>query len=87
MISDDDPALTWTTPAGSALAALLGLAGTGLVTEYRSEGGAITWRPYLALAPGLKVMRWLIGSTAATFDGSRSNTGHPGTRVPSAWKA
>jgi len=38
------PALTWTAPAGSALAALLGLAGTGLVAEYRPEGGAIAWR-------------------------------------------
>ena len=39
------PALTWTPlPNGGALAALLGLAGTGLIAEYRPAGGAIAWR-------------------------------------------
>ena len=39
------PALTWTPlPNGSALAALLGLTGTGLIAEYRPAGGAIAWR-------------------------------------------
>jgi len=39
------PALTWTPPPnGSALAALLGLTGTGLIAEYRPAGGAIVWR-------------------------------------------
>jgi uncharacterized membrane protein YgcG len=38
------PELTWTQPAGSALAALLGLGGTGLTTEYRPADGEIAWR-------------------------------------------
>ena len=39
------PVLTWTPPPiGSALAALLGLAGTGLIAEYRPAGGAVVWR-------------------------------------------
>ena len=38
------PALTWTPPDGSALAALLGLAGTGLAAEYRLADGTIVWR-------------------------------------------
>ena len=38
------PSLTWTQPVGSALAALLGLAGTGLTVEYRRDGQAVTWR-------------------------------------------
>jgi hypothetical protein len=38
------PELTWARPAGSALAALLGLAGTGLTAEYRSAGGEVVWR-------------------------------------------
>ena len=45
------PALTWTPPPnGSALAALLGLTGTGLIGEYSSMGengpvgGAVVWR-------------------------------------------
>jgi hypothetical protein len=42
--SGTPPALTWAQPAGSALAALLGLSGTGLRVEYRSPGGAVVWR-------------------------------------------
>ena len=39
------PALAWAAPPnGSALAALLGLAGTGLVAEYRSDDGTLVWR-------------------------------------------
>jgi Tc toxin complex TcA C-terminal TcB-binding domain len=39
------PALTWAPPPnGSALAALLGLTGTGLVAEYRPDGEGIAWR-------------------------------------------
>jgi receptor-binding and translocation channel-forming TcA subunit of Tc toxin/ABC toxin-like protein len=39
------PALTWApTPNGNALAALLGLAGTGLIGAYRPESGSIAWR-------------------------------------------
>src|SRR6202042_2750140 len=39
------PQLTWARPAGSALAALLGLAGTGLTAQYRAAGGnAVAWR-------------------------------------------
>ena len=38
------PKLTWPRPAGGALAALLGLAGTGVVAEYRPAGGPVAWR-------------------------------------------
>ena len=39
------PALTWTPPPnGSALAALLGLTGTGLVAEYQTLDGKTVWR-------------------------------------------
>jgi hypothetical protein len=38
------PPITWTPPNGGAFAALLGLAGTGLVAEYKPEGGAVVWR-------------------------------------------
>jgi hypothetical protein len=38
------PALTWTPPDGGALAALLGLAGTGLAAEFRLADGAVVWR-------------------------------------------
>ena len=65
--------------------------GTGAVppggTACPMEGVVMTWRPYLAFAPGTKLMRWLTGSTEATLAGSRRSIGHPGTGVPSAWKA
>ena len=39
------PALTWTPPPlGSALAALLGLTGTGLLAEYQTPDGTTAWR-------------------------------------------
>jgi len=38
------PPLTWATPGGGALAALLGLTGTGLLMETRRPGGPILWR-------------------------------------------
>lgn len=38
------PDLTWTRPAGGALAALLGLVGTGLRVEYLPDGGWVSWR-------------------------------------------
>jgi len=38
------PPLTWALPGGSALAALLGVAGTGLVAEYRPADGTVAWR-------------------------------------------
>ena len=39
------PALTWTPPPnGSALSALLGLTGTGLLAEYEDPDGKIAWR-------------------------------------------
>jgi Tc toxin complex TcA C-terminal TcB-binding domain len=38
------PAVTWAQPAGGALAALLGLTGTGLVAEYGPIGGPPIWR-------------------------------------------
>jgi hypothetical protein len=42
--SGTPPGLTWPLPGGSALAALLGLAGTGLTAEYRLPGGPVVWR-------------------------------------------
>ena len=40
-----EPAVTWTPrPNGSGFAALLGLLGTGLVTEYKADGGGLVWR-------------------------------------------
>jgi hypothetical protein len=38
------PALTWPRPAGGALAALLGLTGTGLPVSYGQGDGATVWR-------------------------------------------
>jgi hypothetical protein len=39
------PAVTWTPrPNGNGFAALLGLLGTGLVTEYKADGGGLVWR-------------------------------------------
>ena len=38
------PGLTWPLPAGGALAALLGLTGTGLPAEYQPAGGTVVWR-------------------------------------------
>jgi hypothetical protein len=38
------PAVTWTPPNGGALAALLGLIGTGIIAEYRPAGGPVVWR-------------------------------------------
>ncbi|MFI5915061.1 neuraminidase-like domain-containing protein [Dactylosporangium sp. NPDC051541] len=46
------PALTWPQPAGGALAALLGLVGTGLHVEYRPDGGWIVWRDAAASLGG-----------------------------------
>ena len=39
------PPVTWTpAPNGGAFAALLGLVGTGLVAEYKADGGSVVWR-------------------------------------------
>lgn len=39
------PLVTWAPPPlGGAFAALLGLTGTGLVAEYKPEGGSLIWR-------------------------------------------
>ena len=38
------PPVTWSAPNGGALAALLGLLGTGLITEYKLENGTLVWR-------------------------------------------
>ena len=38
------PGLTWPRPAGGAVAALLGLTGTGLHAEYRQADGTVVWR-------------------------------------------
>ena len=43
--SGETPPVTWTPPpVGGAVAALLGLAGTGLLAEYKPTGGAVVWR-------------------------------------------
>ncbi|MFL9966303.1 hypothetical protein PQR02_35990 [Paraburkholderia sediminicola] len=40
-----EPLVTWMPhPNGSGFAALLGLVGTGLVTEYKVDGGGLVWR-------------------------------------------
>ena len=40
-----EPAITWMPrPNGGGFAALLGLLGTGLVTEYKADGGGLVWR-------------------------------------------
>ena len=40
-----EPVVAWTpSPNGGAFAALLGLVGTGLVVEYKAEGGGLAWR-------------------------------------------
>ena len=51
------PELTWTRPAGSALAALLGLTGTGLSAEYRTAGDGIAWRDGSAALRGFGAER------------------------------
>ena len=38
------PSLTWAKPGGGALAALLGLLGTGLVADYHRSPGTLAWR-------------------------------------------
>ena len=38
------PAVTWSQPSGGAFAALLGLTGTGLLTEYATHAGSPVWR-------------------------------------------
>jgi Tc toxin complex TcA C-terminal TcB-binding domain len=38
------PGVTWASPGGGAFAALLGLTGTGLLTEYTPHGGVLAWR-------------------------------------------
>jgi hypothetical protein len=38
------PSATWPVPAGGALAALLGLTGTGLFADYQQTGGTTVWR-------------------------------------------
>jgi hypothetical protein len=50
--SGTPPELTWPRPSGSALAALLGLAGTGLTAEYRPAGGEVAWRDASAALRG-----------------------------------
>ncbi len=48
-----EPAVTWTPrPNGSGFAALLGLLGTGLVTEYKADGGGLVWRNVTAALDG-----------------------------------
>jgi hypothetical protein len=52
-----EPGVTWTpSPNGGAFAALLGLVGTGLVTEYRVDGGGAVWRQVTGALDGFG--RW-----------------------------
>ncbi|TDG02548.1 insecticidal toxin complex protein [Paraburkholderia guartelaensis] len=46
------PAVAWTPPTGGAFAALLGLLGTGLIAEYKLDGGALVWRDQAASLDG-----------------------------------
>jgi Tc toxin complex TcA C-terminal TcB-binding domain len=51
------PPLTWPRPHGGALAALLGLTGTGVSVEYRPVGGPVTWRDQAAGLSGFGAER------------------------------
>jgi hypothetical protein len=42
--SGQTPPVTWSTPAGSAFAAVLGLIGTGLIAEFSDVAGNLLWR-------------------------------------------
>lgn len=51
------PPVTWTGPNGGAFAALLGLVGTGLVAEYKLNGGALAWRDISGALDGFGTLR------------------------------
>jgi hypothetical protein len=51
------PPVTWTSPNGGALAALLGLVGTGLVADYKLDGGALAWREVSGALDGFGRLR------------------------------
>lgn len=51
------PSLTWPVPAGGALAALLGLTGTGLSATYAATGGTTVWRDVSGPLSGFGVER------------------------------
>jgi hypothetical protein len=51
------PAVAWTAPNGGAFAALLGLVGTGLVAEYKFNGGAVVWRDVSGALDGFGELR------------------------------
>ena len=52
------PAVTWTPPAnGGGFAALLGLMGTGLVSQFKVEGGGLVWRSISGALNGFGAVR------------------------------
>jgi hypothetical protein len=51
------PPVPWAEPYGGAFAALLGLVGTGLVTEYKLNGGALAWRDVSGALDGFGRLR------------------------------
>jgi hypothetical protein len=51
------PLVTWTPPNGGAFAALLGLVGTGLVVDYKLNGGALAWRDVSGALDGFGRLR------------------------------
>ncbi len=52
------PPVTWTpAPNGGAFAALLGLLGTGLVAEYKADGGTVVWRDVSGSLDGFGMTR------------------------------
>ncbi|MGD0069301.1 MAG: hypothetical protein ABSB76_38510, partial [Streptosporangiaceae bacterium] len=51
------PPLTWPRPRGGALAALLGLTGTGVTVEYGPADGSVTWRDQAAGPAGFGAER------------------------------
>jgi hypothetical protein len=51
------PPVTWTPMNGGAFAALLGLVGTGLVAEYKLNGGALAWRDVSGALDGFGRLR------------------------------
>jgi hypothetical protein len=51
------PPVAWAGPNGGAFAALLGLVGTGLVAEYKLNGGALAWRDISGALDGFGELR------------------------------
>ena len=74
------PPVTWGSPNGGAFAALLGLVGTGLTTEYKLEDGTLVWRDVSSALDGFGAVRdqdnaplpTVLPSMAAALPGSES---------------